>query len=132
MIEFLLEMLLELVGEFLLELVMAAVLDLVLRAIAKVFETFRFANPVLALASYVLLGALSGGLSLLVFPHPLVHPSRLHGINLLVSPTATGLAMSLIGSMLSRQDKKVTRIESFGYGFAFAFGIALIRYLFAS
>jgi hypothetical protein len=34
--------------------------------------------------------------------------------------------------MLSRQDKKVTRIESFGYGFAFAFGIALIRYLFAS
>lgn len=88
---------------------MAAVLDLVLRAIAKLFETFRFANPVLALASYVLLDALSGGLSLLVFPHPLVHPSRLHGINLLVSPTATGLAMSLIGSMLSRQDKKVTR-----------------------
>jgi hypothetical protein len=132
MIEFLLEMLLELVGEFFLELVMAAVLDLVLRAIVKVFETFRFANPVLALASYVLLGALSGGLSLLVFPHPLVHPSRLHGINLLVSPTATGLAMSLIGSMLSRRGKSVTRIESFGYGFAFAFGIALIRYLFAS
>lgn len=131
MIEFLLEMLFELVGEFLLELVMAAVLDLVLRAIAKAFET-RFANPVLALASYVVLGALSGGLSLLFFPHPLVHPSRLHGINLLVSPTATGLAMSLIGSMLSRQNKKVTRIESFGYGFAFAFGIALIRFLFAS
>jgi hypothetical protein len=132
MLEFLLEMLLELVGEFLLELVMAAVLDLVLRAITKVFETFRFANPVLASASYVLLGALSGGLSLLVFPHHLVHPSRLYGINLLVSPAATGLAMSLIGSMLGRQDKKVTRIESFGYGFAFAFGIALIRYLFAS
>jgi hypothetical protein len=132
MIELLLEMLLELVGEFLLELFMTVVLDLVLRAIVKVFETFRFANPVLASASYVLLGALAGGLSLLVFPHPLVHPSRLHGINLLVSPTATGLAMSLIGSMLSHQDKKVTRIESFGYGFAFAFGIALIRYLFAS
>jgi predicted PurR-regulated permease PerM len=131
MLEFLLEMLLELVGEFLLELVMAAILDLVLRAIAKVFETLRFANPVLALASYVLLGALSGGFSLLIFPHHMVQ-SRLHGINLLVSPTATGLAMSLIGSMLSRQDKKVTRIESFGYGFAFAFGIALIRYLFAS
>jgi hypothetical protein len=111
---------------------MAAVLDLVLRAIAKVFETLRFANPVLALTSYALLGALSGGSSLLVFPHPLVHPSRLHGINLLASPTTTGLAMSLIGSSLSRQDKKVTRIESFGYGFAFAFGIVLIRYLFGS
>jgi hypothetical protein len=108
--------LLELVGEFLLELVMAAVLDLFLRAITKVFKTFRFVNPVLAWASYVLLGALSGGLSLLVFPHHLVHPSRLHGVNLLVSPTATGLAMSLVGSVLSHQDKKVTRVESFGYG----------------
>src|ERR1700692_3272548 len=122
MVELLLELLLELLGEFLLELALAAALDLVLRAIAKVFEAFRLANPVLASASYVLLGALAGGLSLLIVPHPFVHPSRLHGINLLVSPIATGLAMSLLGSMLSRYGKKVTRIESFGYGFAFAFG----------
>jgi hypothetical protein len=131
MFELLFELLLELLGEFLLELAVAAVLDLVLRAIAKVFEAFRFANPVLASVSYVLLGALAGGLSLLIFPHPLVHPSRLHGINLLVSPIATGLAMSLLGFMLSRYSKKVTRIESFGYGFAFAFGMALVRFFFA-
>jgi len=135
MIEFLLELLLmcaELFGEFLLELAVTALMDLALRAIAKVFETFRLANSVLASITYVLLGALAGGLSLLIFPHPLVRPSRLHGVNLLVSPLVTGLAMSLIGSILSRQGKKVTRIESFGYGFALAFGIALIRYLFAT
>jgi hypothetical protein len=50
----------------------------------------------------------------------------------LLNSFATGLAMSLIGSTLSHQEKKATRIESFGYGFAFAFGIAPIRYLFAS
>ncbi len=134
MIEFLLELLLELIGEFLFELAVTALMDLALRAIAKVFETLRLANPVLASITYVLLGASAGGVSLLVFPHPLVHPSRLHGINLLVSPLplVTGLAMSLIGSILSRQGKKVTQIESFGYGFAFAFGIALVRYLFAT
>jgi hypothetical protein len=131
MIEFLLEVLLELVGEFLLELTVAALLDLALRAIVKVFETLRIASPVLASIIYVILGAVGGGSSLLIFPHPLVHPSRIHGVNLLVSPLVTGLAMSLIGSILSRQGKKVTRIESFGYGFAFAFGIALVRYLFA-
>ena len=60
MIGFLLEMLLELVGEFLLELVMAAVLDLVLRAIAKVFETFRFANPVLGLGKLCASGCFVG------------------------------------------------------------------------
>jgi hypothetical protein len=131
MIEFLLELLLELLGEFLFELAVTALMDLALRAIAKVFETLRLANSVLASITYVLLGASAGGVSLLVFPHPLVHPSRLHGINLLVSPLVTGLAMSLIGSIVGRQGKKVTRIESFGYGFAFAFGIALVRFLFA-
>jgi len=85
---------------------------------------------VLATVGYTLLGASAGGLSLFIFPHPLVHPSRLHGINLLVSPIVTGLVMSLIGSILSRQGKKVVQIESFGYGFAFAFGMALIRYFF--
>jgi hypothetical protein len=39
--------------------------------------------------------------------------------------------MSLVGSILGRQGKSVAQIESFGYGFALAFGIALIRYLFA-
>jgi len=132
MVELLLELLLELLGEFLIELALAAVLDLVLRAIARVFETFRFANPVLASVAYFLMGALAGGLSLLIFPHPLVHPSRLHGINLLLSPVATGLAMSLLGSMLGRYGRKVTGIESFRYGFALAFGIAVIRFIFAS
>ncbi len=120
--ELFLEVLFEFAGE--------ALLDLALRAIAEVFETSRFTSPVLASVGYALLGASAGGLSLFIFPHPLVHPSRLHGINLLVSPIVTGLVMSLIGSILSRQGKKVVQIESFGYGFAFAFGMALIRYFF--
>ena len=120
--ELFLEVLLEFAGE--------ALLDLALRAVAEVFESFRVARPVIASVGYTLLGALAGGFSLLIFPHPLVHPSRLHGINLLASPIVTGLVMSLIGSTLSRQGKKVTQIESFRYGFAFAFGMALIRYLF--
>jgi hypothetical protein len=120
--ELLLEVLFEFAGE--------ALLDLALRAIAEVFETSRFTSPVLASVGYTLLGASAGGLSLFIFPHPLVHPSRLHGINLLVSPIVTGLVMSLIGSILRRQGKKVVQIESFGYGFAFAFGMALMRYFF--
>jgi hypothetical protein len=131
-LEFLFEMLLGLVSEFLLELAVAAVLDVVLRSIAMLFETFRFANPVFASLSYVLLGASAGGLSLLIFPHHLVHPWRFHGISLLISPLVTGLAMSSVGSVLSRQGREVTRIESFRYGFALAFGIALVRFLFAT
>jgi hypothetical protein len=135
MAEFLFELLLvfaEVFLEIFLEVAATALFDLALRAIAKVFETMRFANPVIASIGYTLLGALAGGLSVFVYPHPLVHPSRLHGINLFVSPIVTGFVMSLFGSLMRRQGAKVTRIESFGYGFAFAFGMALIRYLFVT
>ncbi len=87
--EFLLELLLafgELFLEVLFEFAGETVLDLALRAVAKVFTMPRFTSPVLASASYTCLGVLAGGLSLIVFPHPLVRPSRLHGISLLVSP----------------------------------------------
>ncbi len=40
--------------------------------------------------------------------------------------------MSLIGSTLRNRDKRVVQIESFGYGFAFAFGMALVRFFFAT
>jgi hypothetical protein len=120
--ELLLEVLFEFAGE--------AILDLLLRAIAEVFETSDRSNPVVASVGYVFLGSMAGVLSLLVFPHPIVRPSKVHGISLLVSPIVTGLLMSFIGSTLRRQGKRVVQIESFGYGFAFALGMAVIRYFF--
>jgi hypothetical protein len=120
---------LELAGEF--------VIDLVLRGIAKVLVRSTELNPALASLSYValsyaLLGCAAGGLSLLVFPHAIVHRSRIHGISLLIGPLITGWLMSQIGSTLRQQGKKVVQIESFGYGFAFALGVAAIRYFFVS
>jgi hypothetical protein len=82
---------------------------------------------VLAALGYVMLGMATGGVSVFLFPHPLIHPSRIHGISLLVSPVLTGLVMSRIGAALRRYGKHPTQIESFGYGFAFAFGMALVR-----
>ena len=129
-------------GELLLEaflyVVAEAVLDVVSRAaallLAKVFEAAGAKNPSLAALGYALLGLLAGAFSILIFPHPLLHreqPSRFHGISLLASPIITGLVMSLIGSILRRQGRKVVQIESFRCGFAFALGMALIRFFFA-
>jgi hypothetical protein len=38
--------------------------------------------------------------------------------------------MSFIGSTLRRKGKKVVQIESFWYGFSFALGMAVVRYLY--
>jgi hypothetical protein len=67
-------------------------------------------------------------LSAWMFPHPLVHTSKLHGISLLFSPVATGLVMAYIGRVWRRRGRTSVRIESFSYGFTFALAMALIRF----
>jgi hypothetical protein len=69
------------------------------------------------------------GLCLLILPHPLAHSSKFHGISLLLSPVITGLVMGLIGRIVRRRGKIPVQIESFAYGFTFAFAFSLIRFL---
>ena len=133
------ELLLELLG-LILEPVLDAIFqyllvglaDLLLRALGEAFEGSEIQNPLLASTGYALLGLIIGGVSLFVLPRHLLHPSKFHGISLIVSPVITGLMMAGTGAILRRRDKKVTQLESFGYGFAFAFGMALVRFFFAS
>ena len=127
MLDLLLEVFGELIVEFFLQFLAGVIVDVGTRFLGEVFETERARNLVASAVYYSFLGALAGALSAAILPHPLVRPSKLHGISLLISPLLTGLAMSSIGSVLRRQDKEVARIESFGYGFAFAFGMALVR-----
>lgn len=62
------------------------------------------------------------------FPHPLVHPSRIHDVNLIVGPVVAGSMMAFVGAALRKQEKTALQFESFGYGFAFAFGVALANH----
>jgi hypothetical protein len=116
--------------EAVLEYLVAGLASILLRALGAVFEISAIQDPVLATCGYALFGVLLGGVSLLFFPHRLVHPSRIHGISLLVSPMITGLMMWATGAVLRLRNKRVTRTESFGYGFSFAFGMALVRFFF--
>ena len=125
-VEMLLEIFFEAAFEFAAEFFGA----LILRGIAEVFDTSEFKSPLLACFGYVFLGGVTGGLSLLFFPHPLVHPSRIPGVSVIISPILAGLGMSMVGSTLRKRNKKAIQIESFGYGFAFAFGMALVRFIF--
>ena len=126
----LVELFLELFLEAALEIGAEIVASLFFRGMDSVFDVSEFRNPVLAGLGYVCLGAAFGGLSVVLFPHPFVHPTGLHGISLLLSPILTGLAMSFMGTLWRKRGKAALPIESFGYGFTFAFGMALIRFVF--
>ena len=117
--------------EILMELIAAVVLDLVYRALSGLFTDLSDAvrgNRALIGLIYALLGMSAGALSLLVLPHRLIrHPIGVHGISLLISPIVVGFVLSYVGAVMERQGKKLTPLETFGYGFAFAFGMTSLR-----
>ena len=127
----------ELLLEVFFELIAAAVFDLVSRALLGLFTGLSDAmkdNKVLTAFMYGVLGVLGGALSLTVLPHPLIHrehPIGFRGISLFISPIVTGFVLSSVGAVMRKWGKKVTPVETFGYGFAFALGMALIRFFFA-
>lgn len=128
---FLIEVLAEAIFEAFVEYVLAMFVVMLLRIADNITRSLALKGELATSVIFGLLGLSAGLLSIPVFPHPLLHPAKVHGINLLVSPVLTGLMLSWTGSALRKRKKETTPIERFGYGFTFAFGIALMRLLFA-
>jgi hypothetical protein len=114
------EVVLELAGEFILE----AIVWGMRKVFISLVESNRFVNLLLVAASGLALGYASTG----VFPHPLFHPSRFHGICVLVSPLITGLLMALAGRAARRRGSRPLAVASFRYGFTLALGMAAVRF----
>ena len=85
-------------------------------------------HPALAALGYALMGAVAGGLSLLIFPHSFVDSEILRAVNLIVTPVMAGLAMAAIGRWRDNRDQDLIRLDRFSYGFLFAFAMALVRF----
>jgi len=127
----LLEIFLEIFAEAVFQFAAEFIGTLILRGIAGEVDRSEFKNPLLGSIGYVFLGGVTGGLSLLFFPHRLFHPSRIPGLSVVISPVLAGGGMWMVGTALRKRNKKAMQIESFGYGFAFALGMAMARFLFA-
>ena len=123
-----LELIFSFIGEFIVQLVAELLVELGLHSMAEPFR--REPNPWLAALAYAALGAIVGGLSLLVFPSHFV-PAAWRIANLVVTPLAAGGAMAIVGAWRARRGEALWRIDKFAYGFLFAFTLALVRYVFA-
>ena len=123
--------------DFLFELIFECILlllevlaELGLHSIKETFHRREGRNPFFAVVGYTLLGLISGGLSLLFFPHSFIRSQRFPGIGLIVIPLLGGAVMSGIGFLRRRRGEELIRLDSFAYGAIFALGMALIRFLF--
>lgn len=121
---FLFELFLQILGEVLCEMGSRRVADALQRRPVK--------NPFLAGIGYFTLGAILGGLSLLIASHSLLHDPTWRLLNLFFTPVLAGFAMTLLGLFRRRKGQELVRLDRFWYGFIFAFGMALVRFLYAS
>ena len=130
--EFILEVILQCCFEFLLQLFTEVFCELGFQSFAEVFKDRRLQNPWLAGPGYFMLGAAAGGISLIIFKATLIHDSTIRVLNLFLTPVLAGLLMTLIGWWRRKKGQYLVRLDRFGYGFLFAFGMALVRFLYAA
>jgi hypothetical protein len=120
----------QILGEFLLQLALEAIAELFGHSLKEPFRRPGPPRPWLAAIGYLIFGAIGGGISLWLLPDLFIESGWLRIANLLVTPLLSGLLMEAIGTWRRQRDKEVIRLESFAYGFCFAFSMALVRYTF--
>ena len=82
-----------------------------------------------AAVGYALFGTLAGAASLWLMPNLFIKSDPVRFANLIITPLLSGLVMGWMGSWRRRHDKNTVRIESFAYGFCFAFAMAVVRFV---
>ncbi|MEQ7873816.1 hypothetical protein ABDK56_07395 [Sphingomonas sp. ASV193] len=127
--ELLLEYLFQILGEILIQALFELLAELGLHGARDLFRrsTNRFASTVL----FIVWGSAAGGVSLLVLPHSAIHDPTLRLVNLLVTPILVGAAMVLIGRARAKRGQDLVGLDRFGYAFAFALSMGLVRYAWA-
>jgi hypothetical protein len=126
-----LEPLMELFAEFLIEMAFGLFLSFLWRKVRTARWKSRRISLWLILPFLGVVGAAFGWISILAIPAPIFHSGRFRGLSLILSPLLTGLVMALVGSNLRRRKEMPAPLESFSGGFAFALGMALVRFLHA-
>jgi hypothetical protein len=125
------ELLFEILVELVLPLVTEIFAELALHGLTRMVRTSAVARIVLTALMYFGAGLVAGFFSLLIWPTAFARSSTLPGISLVITPLLGGILMSYIAWLRVRTWDWTIRLETFAYGFLFAFAMALLRLLFA-
>ena len=127
--EFIFEILVQFLGEIVLQAVFEILAEVGMHSLADTVKQPR--HVVWSTIGFVLWGAIAGGLSLLLLPHSFVTDPALRVVNVVVTPLLAGTIMMLIGRRRSRRGTDLVQLDRFGYAFAFALTMAIVRYAWA-
>ncbi|WP_085355757.1 hypothetical protein [Neisseria dumasiana] len=116
------EILFELLAEFFLQIVAEILAELGIRSA----DSKRKPRLWLTLVGYGIIGALIGGVSLLIFPEHFIRSEGLQMLNLVLTPMLAGGMICLLDRQRGRHTSSSWHLR-FLCGFIFAFCMALVR-----
>jgi hypothetical protein len=123
-IEFLVWVVIEVVGEVLFEIA----LELGLEGVQSTYEREN-RHPALASFGYLVLGAALGGLSAWLLPDPLVRPGPVPGLSIVLSTLCAAIAMDHWGRYRQSRGHATTSLATWYGGGSFAFGMSAARFI---
>jgi hypothetical protein len=123
----------ELIFELLFEILFEVLTEI---ALAQGWESLRHSllrqrssNPILAGIGFVIVGAVLGFITTLIFPERIFPEPPLKVISLIVSPIAVGFAMHFFGSWRRRRGHDTSYLATFWGGALFAFALTFVRFI---
>lgn len=132
MLEALLELLFEIFGEVLLQIIFEALAEVGIHLTRGRVEHAQSRSKWRLMLGYPLLGAMAGGLSLLVFSHSLAHSHGGRLATLLLAPVFAAASTVAIGRWRARRGQDVVNLDRVAYAYLFALGLAAVRYSWAA
>ncbi len=121
------EFILEIIIEVILQIILELGFDLTFRN--TTLSSKKIDSGLASFFSYAILGFALGSLTLAFHREHFITNLTLRKINLIVTPLLMGFIMSYRGKVIRRKGHETIRLETFGYGFIFAFTLGLARYL---
>jgi hypothetical protein len=125
----LVEFLLSALWEIVLQLGGELLLEVAFRSIGEPWRSRTEAHPLLAGLGTLICGAAAGLLTSLVWPARMIRYPPIPGLSLFVSPLISGLMMERYGQWLEKRGGSPSFVATFWGGALFAFGMALVRFL---
>jgi len=119
------------IWEVIIQIIGEIAFEIGLRGVANVVKPRKDRNPIVTTIGYLILGVVFGFLVTWIIPDSQIESYNLRILNLLIAPILAGAVMAIIGKMRSKRGQELIRLDTFGYGYTFALGFALIRFFFA-
>lgn len=127
--------------ELILELLSSGLIELLIQVFGELLVDYGLRSavdgatarrhPILSFLANVLLGLITGGVSLMIFDHHFLKATWARVVMLVIIPLLAGWMMSAFGKWQEKRGGERASLERFWNGFAFALAMGLVRFCWA-